>query len=316
MFRRIKSFVIFRRGLELARAGQNEAAIEEFNVAIRLNPKNAKAYCGRGMAKSQLGLDSDAMTDYDKAVRLSPYDSGARALRGIQKVRYGQYESAIEDYDIAIRVKPRFATTYYKRAFAKAALGHRDAAIADYNESIRLNPNDEDAKLELNFMKNHGIQEILMLEILRKDPSADVIFLPNGAQEYMRRGRVLLLHNFFTMAILDFDEAIRLKKDFAHVYLMRGQAKSQLGQTAEAIQDFDDAINLNPDEDIACTCFMARSLSKSVLEIWDEAIEDMEKARKLAEKAGDTTRLESINGFIATSHQMRDVLRSENETTD
>ena len=228
MLRRIKSFVIFRRGLELARARQNEAAIEEFNVAIRLNPKNAKAYCGRGTAKSELDLDSDAMADFDEAVRLSPYDFRAWALRGMEKARYGHYDLAIADYDNAIRLNPGFATTYCKRGFAKVVLGHADAAIADYHEAIRLNPNHEEANLGLNYIKTHGIHDLVMADILREDPSADVIFFPQGAQDYIRRGRVLLLHNFPTMAILDFDEAIRLESNFAGVYLMRGLLRSLL----------------------------------------------------------------------------------------
>ena len=180
--------------MELARARQNEAAIEEFNVAIRLNPKNAKAYCGRGTAKSELDLDSDAMADFDEAVRLSPYDFRAWALRGMEKARYGHY----------------------------------DLAIADYHEAIRLNPNHEEANLGLNYIKTHGIHDLVMADILREDPSADVIFFPQGAQDYIRRGRVLLLHNFPTMAILDFDEAIRLESNFAGVYLMRGLLRSLL----------------------------------------------------------------------------------------
>ena len=154
MFRRIMSFVNFRRGLELVRAGQNEAAIEQFNVTIRLNPKNAKAYWGRGTAKSELDLDSDAMADFDEAVRLSPYDFRAWALRGMEKARYGHY----------------------------------DLAIADYHEAIRLNPNHEEANLGLNYIKTHGIHDLVMAEILREDPSADAIFFPEGAQDYTAEG--------------------------------------------------------------------------------------------------------------------------------
>ena len=316
MLRRIKSFVILRRGFKLARAGQNEAAIKEFNVAIQLNPKDAKAYCGRGAAKSELGLDSDAMADFDEAVRLAPYYFQAYALRGMEKVRYGQHESAIEDYDYAIRLNPRFVTTYCKRGFAKLVLGDAEAALVDYKEAVRLNPNHEEANVGLNFINTHGIHDMVMAEILRKDWSADVIFAPEDAEAYAGRGKVLARYNFHKMAILDFDEAIRLKSDFAYAYYLRGHAKSELGQLAEAIQDLDAAINLKPDEKIARACYFSRSMLKVGLEHWDAAMDDLEKARHLAEKAGDTTILDNINGLIAESNQIRGLLSNQSETSD
>lgn len=314
MFKKFKSSVIFHRGMELARAGQNEAAIEEYNVAIRLNPKNAKAYCGRATAKSDLGLREEAMADYDEAVRLSPYDYHVWALRGMEKVSCGHYESAIADYNYAIRLNPELSTTYCKRAFAKAALGNRDAAIADYNAAIRLNRDDEEAKGGLNYIKTRGIHDLVMLEILRKDPSADVTFFPVGAQDYVRRGRALSHHNFHTLANLDFDKAILLNPNLPDAYVMRAESKWALGQLTEAIEDCDAAINLKPEENMALPCYMARSLINSTLERWDKAIEDMEQARNLAEKAGDTKTLEEIDGFMAAATQMRDAMQAENET--
>lgn len=316
MFKKFKSSVIFHRGMELARAGQNEAAIEEYNVAIRLNPKNAKAYCGRATAKSDLGLRAEAMADYDEAVRLSPYDFHFWALRGMEKVSCGHYESAIADYNYAIRLNPEFPTTYCKRAFAKAALGNRDAAIADYNAAIRLNPDDEEAKGGLNYIKTRGIHDLVMLEIFRKDPSADVTFFPERAQDYVRRGRALSHHNFHTLANLDFDQAIRLNRDLPDAYVMRAEAKRALGQLPEAIEDCDAAINLNPDENIALACYMTRSLVYSKMQHWDAALEDLERVRTVAEKTGDTNTLQKTDEFTTATKQMRDALNGEIETTD
>ncbi len=47
-------------------------------------------------------------------------------------------------------------------------------------------------------------------------------------------------------AIVDFDEAIRLEKEYALAYFYRGQAKYALGEYREAIRDYGEVIRLEP----------------------------------------------------------------------
>ena len=47
-----------------------------------------------------------------------------------------------------------------------------------------------------------------------------------------------------TSAIVDYDEAIRLKPDYAGAYYNRGNAKKELGQIQEAILDLKTALEL------------------------------------------------------------------------
>ena len=72
MLKRIKSARNLKRGLEMAKFGQHEAAIEAYDESLRLNPNNVKSYCGRGTAKSELGRHRDAILDYDEAIRREP----------------------------------------------------------------------------------------------------------------------------------------------------------------------------------------------------------------------------------------------------
>ncbi len=44
------------------------AAIENLNKVIELNPNSEKAYFNRGISKSDLGNDKEAIEDYNKSI--------------------------------------------------------------------------------------------------------------------------------------------------------------------------------------------------------------------------------------------------------
>lgn len=63
----------FARGFNiLSDSNQMDAAIVDFNKAIELNPKYARAYLMRGRAYEALGDNDHAKADRDKALELEP----------------------------------------------------------------------------------------------------------------------------------------------------------------------------------------------------------------------------------------------------
>ena len=54
-----------------AKLGHPEAAIPDFDEAIRLNPNNVKAYAVRGIANRELGHANNAKRDFQAALDLA-----------------------------------------------------------------------------------------------------------------------------------------------------------------------------------------------------------------------------------------------------
>src|SRR6266403_339236 len=52
--------------------GDNDRAIADYNEAIRLDPKHARAFHHRGYAYSDKGDNDRAIADYNEAIRLNP----------------------------------------------------------------------------------------------------------------------------------------------------------------------------------------------------------------------------------------------------
>ena len=62
----------FNAGVELQEEGRLQAAIAEYDEAIRLDPELALAYINLGAAYDGLGQHERAIQDYDEAILLYP----------------------------------------------------------------------------------------------------------------------------------------------------------------------------------------------------------------------------------------------------
>jgi tetratricopeptide (TPR) repeat protein len=122
-------------------------AIADYDQAIRLNPKDAVAYVGRGAARNELGDWDGAISDLTQAIRLDPKNALAYYYRGNVRSELGDKVGAITDLDQAIRLNPNdpihyLASLYDYRGQVRSNSGDKKRAIVDYGEAIRLKPKD------------------------------------------------------------------------------------------------------------------------------------------------------------------------------
>src|SRR5918995_29167 len=98
----------YQRGMALIDKQDYEGALNDFNMTMRINPKEPRAYLGRGAAH----------------------------------LKKGDVKQAVADLDEAIKLAPGLAFDYFERGTAYHAVDDFQHAIADYSEAIRLDPKD------------------------------------------------------------------------------------------------------------------------------------------------------------------------------
>ena len=89
--------------------GHYEEATRAFACAIRMDPRNARAYLDRGMAYERMGNVEQALADYDRAIELLPEDAKAYYIRGLTFQRQGRYREAKQDLTFAAELGYRQA---------------------------------------------------------------------------------------------------------------------------------------------------------------------------------------------------------------
>ena len=193
------------RGAAQLELGRYQAAIDDFDKAIRLQPDFADAYYNQGTAWLALNEFNLAISYLDEAIRLKP-DCVIYDQRGIAKSKLGQYKAALNDFDKAIELKPDEAAPFSNRGIVKFELGEHEAAFADFDRAIQLQPDLVDA--------------------------------------YYNQGVARLNLGKHSDAVSSFDAVIRLQPDVTGAYLARGEAKVGLNQIEEAKSDFRKALGL------------------------------------------------------------------------
>ena len=79
-------------------SGAMQGSLDEFTKAIKVDPKSARAYAGRGALKYAMGDSKGAITDLTKAIELDPKSVTAYSGRGSAKFAAGDISGATADF--------------------------------------------------------------------------------------------------------------------------------------------------------------------------------------------------------------------------
>jgi tetratricopeptide (TPR) repeat protein len=137
-----KAVAYCARGIILHELGKHEDAIKEFDIAIKLDPKYVAAYRNKGLELKGLGRYVDAIKEYDTAIKFNSSDAALYNDKGNILDKIGKHEDAIKEYDTAIKINPNYAIAYCNKGIALEGLYRYEDAIKEFDIAIKLDPNN------------------------------------------------------------------------------------------------------------------------------------------------------------------------------
>lgn len=123
-------FGYYRRGWFKDEADDTEGAIEDYTLAITINPQYAYSYCGRGRLYDEQGKSELARADFKKVIALDTVPNGGSCA---QYAFYflGQKDKAIAFMDSIIARDEDSAGSYYDAACLYSIMNEKEKAL-DY----------------------------------------------------------------------------------------------------------------------------------------------------------------------------------------
>lgn len=118
--------------------GDSQAALDEYNRAIELQPENDVHYSNRGMFFAKMGDAQRALSDYNTAIKINPNNSITYDNRGVLKAQIGDLNGAFADYNQAIEIDPKYPASYRNRARIYLSRGDKQKAMNDSQKAQML----------------------------------------------------------------------------------------------------------------------------------------------------------------------------------
>ena len=136
-------------GWALADAGRTEEAIEQYRLAVGINPNYDRAHLCLALALNDRGDLPGAIREMREVVRLHPESWKVRNNLAVMLARNGQLDSAIVEYREALRQDPNSALTLNNLGNAYMQVGDFRQAIPLLKAVLRLDPGFASARSDL-----------------------------------------------------------------------------------------------------------------------------------------------------------------------
>ncbi len=127
-------------GVILRGTGRAEAACEQYQKALAIDPDNDHAWSGLASSQENLGRFDEAEISYRHAVASRPNYWGAHNELGVFLSRRERLDEALEAFTRAAELAPGNARVLSNLGGMLQCLGRHDEAVASYRESIRRHP--------------------------------------------------------------------------------------------------------------------------------------------------------------------------------
>lgn len=171
-----------RYGEALTAAGKTQQAIDQFNAALKINPKHTGALVDLGRVAMMNKRFDEAAAYFQKVVDLTASGdfSGVNDRRETALFQLGRIETHQKDYPAAVgyfkealRIRGDASDTYYYLAIALDNAGHADDAIKQLLTAIAFDPNFAQAQYYLGELYLKKGDKASASEHYRKAASVD-----------------------------------------------------------------------------------------------------------------------------------------------
>ena len=132
-------------GLFLLDHGRLDEAIDQFQIALNIDPKYPLARTNLAIALIKKGRVDEAIAHLQTVLQAYPNDAKAHLNLGNALAKKGDLQSAIAEYDKALSIQSPYPSAHYGLGMALDDSGRIDEAIAHFQEAVQEDPHFAEA---------------------------------------------------------------------------------------------------------------------------------------------------------------------------
>lgn len=179
------------RGLYRQNRGDLQGALEDYNAAVRVEPKSITAPLTRGIIKGMMGDYAGGIEDINRSIALADTSYDQYFQRAFLKEKLLDFSGALADYNRAIEMKQDFYLAYNNRGSIYEKLNKNEDALRDFLSSIRLYPQYAEAYSNVALMYFRAGNYALATDYLHRA----IEHAPDEASRQIYQSRLRIVRN-------------------------------------------------------------------------------------------------------------------------
>jgi serine/threonine protein kinase len=217
-------------GDELRKQQRYSQALQAYEEALRMDPRNFYAWNGKGTTLYNQGNYKKALEAYQRATEIDPGNAIVWVSAGLVLHRLQRYQQALVHFERALSIDSRYVAAWNGKADAQLDMNMPEEALSSYEQALIY---DHTSFQAWNGMGNarsclHDFQGAVdaYTNALRVNPSSAVAWC-NKAEALIRLG-----HNKAALDALN--EATEMDRGYSHAWTLKANVYEIMGNPQEA----------------------------------------------------------------------------------
>lgn len=133
---------------------RKDEALDVHAKNIEIDGNNAEPHFNKGKLLFKQNKNKLALESFNRAIELAPKDRSYYQWRGCTFQELKNYPAAIKDFSRVIELDPASANAYKSRAIAFHSNNQLNESLADYRQALKLEPKDKETEEQIAELSN------------------------------------------------------------------------------------------------------------------------------------------------------------------
>jgi len=241
------------KGDALMSQGKYREAVDAYNRAAEIDPKDRWTWMMMAFATDQIGWYNRSLEAYDAVLALDADSSSAMYGKADALYRLRRFNESLQAFDAALKANPERSSSWKGKGDALKALNRTDEAESAYEMALnlsetatRIDANSSDPWIE----KGEALQGLGRFDETLLAYEKAIELPPVHFPVWQKKGDLLMEMGRYDEALTTYEKALEMDPTFPRLWYIKGLALWALDRNSEAEEAFAKATEMGYDVEL------------------------------------------------------------------